>query len=537
MQHGSDEAVTIYDTTLRDGAQAENVHFSLPDKLRIVRKLDELGIAYIEGGWPGSNPKDLAFFREVSTVPLRASRIVAFGSTRKAGVAVDQDPQIRMLLDAGTKAVAVFGKTWLLHVRKVLRVTPEENLEMIRETIAFLKSCGKEVVYDAEHAFDGYQEDPAYALECLEAASEAGADWVVLCDTNGGSLPEKITELTALAARKISSRIGIHTHNDGELAVANALAAVQAGATQVQGTINGYGERTGNCNLISAIANLEIKMGKRVLPPGALSRLQELSYFVDETANLAPNPRAPFVGRCAFAHKGGTHVNAIGKLFRSYEHIEPEIVGNRRRILVGELSGRSNIVLKAKELGLTLREDDARTREALQQVKEMEGKGYEFEAADASFELLLRKRLLPYPPFFQLVEYHVSIRRFPAKEYEVSEATVKLSVKGETVYTVAEGDGPIHALDQALRGGLERFYPDLARVSLRDYKVRILGPMAGTGAVTRVLVESSDGSISWTTVGVSTNIVEASWEALVDSIEYWLLRLERLAGAPLPKAG
>ncbi|MGD9896327.1 MAG: citramalate synthase [Candidatus Methylacidiphilaceae bacterium] len=532
--HGIAEAVTIYDTTLRDGAQGEGVHFSLPDKLRIVRKLDELGIAYIEGGWPGSNPKDLAFFREVALLPRRSSRIVAFGATRRADQSVERDPQIRMLLDAGTEAVAVVGKTWLLHVQKILRVTPEENLAMIRETVAFLKACGKEVIYDAEHAFDGYQEDPDYALECLAAASEAGADWVVLCDTNGGSLPERIARLTQLACQRVRSRIGIHTHNDGELAVANALAAVQAGATQVQGTINGYGERTGNCNLISTIANLEIKLNRRTLPAGALSRLQELSYFVDETANLAPNPRAPFVGRCAFAHKGGTHVNAIGKLFSSYEHIEPETVGNRRRVLVGELSGRTNIVLKAQELGLALHEGDPRTREALQQIKEMEGRGYEFETADASFELLLRRRLLPYPPFFQLVEYHVSIRRFPAKEYEVSEATVKLSVKGQTVYTVAEGDGPIHALDQALRGGLERFYPDLARVGLRDYKVRILGPIGGTGAMTRVLVESSDGATGWTTVGVSTNIVEASWEALVDSIEYWLLRLERSSTAPSP---
>ncbi len=530
--HGSDRAVSIYDTTLRDGAQGENVHFSLPDKLRIVQKLDELGISYIEGGWPGSNPKDLAFFQEVSHLPLRTSRIVAFGSTRRAGISVEQDPQIRMLLDAGTEAVAVFGKTWLLHVREVLRVAPEENLAMIRDTVAFFKSRGKEVIYDAEHAFDGYEEDPGYALNCLAAASDAGADWVVLCDTNGGSLPERIVRLTTLARQRVGARIGIHTHNDSELAVANALAAVQAGATQVQGTINGYGERTGNCNLISTIANLELKLGLRALPAGGLCRLQELSYFVDEMANLAPNPRAPFVGRCAFAHKGGTHVNAIGKLFRSYEHIEPEVVGNRRRVLVGELSGRSNIVLKARELGLVLREDDERTREALQQIKEMEGKGYEFEAADASFELLLRRRLLPYRPFFQLVEYHVSIRRFPGKEYEVSEATVKLSVKGETVYTVAEGDGPIHALDQALRGGLERFYPDLARVGLRDYKVRILGSVGGTGAVTRVLVESSDGHTSWTTVGVSTNIVEASWEALVDSIDYWLLHAE-----PSPRPG
>ncbi|WP_202214526.1 citramalate synthase [Methylacidimicrobium sp. AP8] len=532
----AEEAVSIYDTTLRDGAQGENVHFSLSDKLRITRKLDEVGISYIEGGWPGSNPKDLAFFREVAHLPLRTSRIVAFGSTRRAGTAVEEDPQILMLLDADTQAVAVFGKTWLLHVREILRATAAENLAMIQETVAFFKQRGKEVIYDAEHAFDGYREDPGYALETLAAAAEAGADWVVLCDTNGGSLPKQVAELTALARQKIGCRIGIHTHNDGELAVANALAAVEAGATQVQGTINGYGERTGNCNLISTIANLELKLGKRALPAGSLSRLRELSYFVDETANLAPNPRAPFVGRCAFAHKGGTHVNAIGKLCRSYEHIEPEAVGNRRRILVGELSGRSNIVIKARELGLTLREDDERTRGVLQQIKEMEGRGYEFEAADASFELLLRRRLLPYPPFFDLVEYHVSIRRFPAKKYEVSEATVKLSVQGEPVYTVAEGDGPIHALDQALRGGLERFYPDLARVRLRDYKVRILSPEGGAAAATRVLVESSDGVRSWTTVGVSTNIVEASWEALVDSIEYWMLRSERCAGAGMPQA-
>ncbi|QSR87439.1 citramalate synthase [Candidatus Methylacidiphilum infernorum] len=524
MQTGKKSQLFLYDTTLRDGTQGEAIHFSLSDKLRIAKRLDEFGIQYIEAGWPGSNPKDFAFFNHLKDLELKQAKIAAFGSTRKAHLGVEEDPQIQLLLQAQSPVVTLFGKSWLFHVLEVLKTTAEENLAMIRDSIKFLKSHGREVIFDAEHFFDGFKADKGYALECIHVAEESGADFIVLCDTNGGSLPWEIGNITAEVLSRCRTPIGIHTHNDGELAVANALVAIEAGALQVQGTINGYGERTGNCNLISVIANLELKMGRRVLPPGKLKELRELSLFIDEIANVRPNPRAPFVGKSAFAHKGGTHVNALQKALNSYEHIDPLAVGNTRRILIGELSGRSNIILKAKELGIVLEENNPNIQRILNKIKELEAKGYEFESAEASFALLLKKTLSPYPPFFNLIEYHVSIRQLPAKNYKVCEATVKLSIRGERIYTVAEGDGPVHALDRALREALAKFYPEISQVRLEDYKVRIVDSKEGTASSIRVWVESTDGKRNWSTVGVSHDIVEASWLALFDSIEYWLLK-------------
>ncbi|MFZ4694896.1 MAG: citramalate synthase [Verrucomicrobiia bacterium] len=517
-------SILLYDTTLRDGTQAEGVNFSLQDKLRIVEKLDAFGAHYIEGGFPGSNEKDIAFFKAARRLRLRNARLAAFGATRRPHVAAAKDPQVRTLLDSGVPVVTIVGKSWLFHVREVLRTTPEENLAMIGDTVRFLKRHGREVVYDAEHFFDGYKADTAYALRTLAAAAEAGADWLVLCDTNGGSLPREVTEITRGVAMAFPLRVGIHTHNDGGFGVANALAAVEAGATQVQGTINGYGERTGNCNLITVIPNLQIKMGRKVVPAGSLRRLRQLSNFVDDLANLRPDVRAPFVGDSAFAHKGGQHVNAVAKSISTYEHIPPESVGNRRRVLVGELSGRSTVLMKARELGMDLDANSPEVREILTQVKRLEHLGFEFEAADASFFLLVRRALRRREPPFRLVEYHIAMRRAEGQEAGIAEATLKLEVKGAVVHTVAEGDGPVNALDGALRKALLPRFPGIQRMRLTDYKVRILDSRSGTAARTRVLIESSDGKGEWGTVGVSDNIIEASWQALADSVEYFLLR-------------
>jgi 2-isopropylmalate synthase len=529
------KTTTIYDTTLRDGAQGEGIHFSVQDKLRIAEKLDAFGIDYIEGGWPGSNEKDVEFFEKAKSLKFRHARLAAFGSTRRAGIRVEEDPQVRLLIDAGTPVVTIFGKTWLLHVIEVLRTTPDENIAMIGDTVRFLKANGKEVVYDAEHCFDGYKDDPQYALACLKAAADAGADYVVLCDTNGGSLPADVTQITAEIGAALKAPLGIHTHDDSGLGVANALAAVEAGARQVQGTMNGFGERTGNCNLTSVIANLQLKMNRPVLPEESLRHLRDVSLFVDEVANQRPNPRAPFVGASAFAHKGGMHVNAVNKVARSFEHIRPETVGNYQRVLVGELAGRTNVMMKARELNLQLDEKSPETREILQKIKKLENEGYEFEAADASFELLVRKVLQHHRNFFDLKEYHVSIRKSGNEHSGVCDATVKLSVNGEAANTVAEGDGPVNALDAALRQALRRFYPSIEEIRLTDYKVRIINSQSGTGAKTRVLIESTDGEATWGTVGVSDNIIEASWHALVDSLEYKLLREEGSPSAPGPK--
>lgn len=520
--------LTLYDTTLRDGAQGEGVHFSLSDKLRLAEKLAAFGIHYVEGGWPGSNDKDREFFPEAKKLSWGACKLAAFGSTRRSGVSAANDPQIRLLLEAETPVITIFGKSWLLHVEKVLRTTPDENLAMIRDTVAFLKQEGREVIYDAEHFFDGHADNAGYALRTLETAAEAGADMLVLCDTNGGRLPSQISEtVREVLTRLPGKRLGIHTHNDCGLGVANALAAVEAGVLQVQGTMNGYGERTGNCNLTTMLPLLELKLGKKILPSGNLGKLAELSGFVDELANLQHDPRAPFVGRTAFAHKGGMHVNAVNKLAASFEHIEPGLVGNRQRILVGELSGGANVAMKARELGLVLEEKAAPTREILAHIKRLEKDGYEFEAADASFELLVRRFLEKLPVPFRLDSYKVEVARVRPQAKETSKATVTVRVGKTARKTSASGDGPVNALDAALRKALLPSFPALRKMKLIDYKVRIVGSRGGTAARIRVLVQSTDGNREWGTVGVSTNILEASAHALTDAISYFLLLHQR----------
>jgi 2-isopropylmalate synthase len=517
------QQVEIYDTTLRDGAQAEGINFSANDKLRIAERLDQFGVQYIEGGWPGSNPKDMEFFQQAARRTWRTAKIAAFSMTRRKGVAVEDDALMRQLLEAETPVVTIVGKTWLLHVTEVLRATPDENLAMISDTIRFLKDKGKIVIYDAEHSFDGYTDEPKYALATWKAAEQAGADCVVLCDTNGGRLPSEVSRITQVAIRELSCPVGIHTHNDCGFGVANAIAAIEAGAAQVQGTINGYGERTGNCNLISVIPTLHFKMGRVAVPGESLPKLKELSDFVDEIANVRHDPRQPWVGEAAFAHKGGMHVHAIERVARSYEHIEPEAVGNHRRVLVSDMSGRTNILLKAAELGFKLSPDAAETRVITSKVKELEAQGFEYEAAEASLALLIRGVLDHNPELLFTVDaYHVSSRSNGASS--ICEATVKVRVGDRVHHTVAEGDGPVNALDGALRSALARSFPKLERIRLIDYKVRILDGVAGTAAKTRVLITSSDGHDEWGTVGVSENIITASLQALVDSMEYALLR-------------
>jgi 2-isopropylmalate synthase len=512
----------IYDTTLRDGSQGEGINFSVADKLRIAERLDAFGVHYIEGGWPGSNPKDIEFFDQAKRRVFKRARLAAFGSTRRKNLPVEKDEQVRLLLEAETPVITIYGKSWLLHVKEVLNTSPEENLAMIRDTVRFLKDRGKLVIYDAEHAFDGYKDNPDYALATCAAATEGGADLIVLCDTNGGSLPGDIVGMIQAAARKLSARIGIHTHDDIGLGVANALAAIEAGAVHIQGTINGYGERTGNCNLTSAIPNLVLKMKHPCLPDGSMAQLRELSLFVDEIANIRHDPRQPWVGAAAFAHKGGTHVNAVQKAVESYEHINPGVIGNTRRVLISDLAGRSNILFKAQELGFEITSDTPELKSILARVKDLEHQGYEFEAAEGSLALLIRKSLRHEEAPFKVDAYHVSMRRDSSAS--VCEATIKVRVGDKRAHTVAEGDGPVNALDSALRAGLVRFFPQLEKVQLTDYKVRILDSITGTAAKTRVLIESSDGKQEWGTVGVSENIIEASLQALVDSIEYALMR-------------
>lgn len=517
-------SVQIYDTTLRDGAQAEGINFSLVDKLRIAEKLDAFGVHYIEGGWPGSNPKDAEFFLEARKRKYKHAKIAAFGSTRKAKTKCENDPQIKMLVDADTPVVTIVGKSWMLHVTDVIGTTAEENVAMIGDTLAFFKKRGKEVVYDAEHFFDGYKDDPVYAMKTLQSAQESGADVIVLCDTNGGSMPEEIARIVSEVCSKLKVPIGIHTHNDCGLGVANALAAIEAGAVHVQGTINGYGERAGNCNNTTVIANLKLKKGYDCVPDESVKRLRELSMFVDDIANMPHYIRQPFVGSAAFAHKGGIHLSAVDRVARSYEHITPESVGNMRRVLVGELSGRSNIVMKARELGIQLSKDTPELKEILKEVKRLENEGFEFEAAEGSLALLIQKVLRHHKPFFELEGFHVSMRR--NGNHSVVEATVKVKVGEKFFHTVSEGHGPINALDNALRAALQDSYPALKKVALTDYKVRIISGREGTAAKTRVLIESTDGTDEWGTVGVSENIIEASWQALVDSVEYKLLKDE-----------
>jgi len=520
--------ISIYDTTLRDGTQREAISLSVEDKLKIARRLDEAGIHYIEGGYPGSNPKDVEFFARIGELALKQAKLVAFGSTRRPNLATP-DANLTALTDVSTPCVCILSKSWLLHVDKVLGTTPEENLRMIGDSIDYLKRAGREVIYDAEHFFDGYKDDPGYAVATLRAAGEAGADWLVLCDTNGGALPDEIFEITRAVVAQLPDRhIGIHTHNDGELAVANTLAGVRAGAQQVQGTINGYGERTGNANLCSIIPNLQLKLGYACLGDDQLRQITDLSHYVAEVANLVHDTHLPFVGASSFAHKAGLHVNAVMKNSRCYEHIAPELVGNRQRILVSELSGRSNVLAKAQQYGLDISSQSTDVRQVLDTLKQLESEGFQFEAAEASFELLIRRLQLDYRPPFELVDFLVLVERRRGTGI-VSEATVKIRVRDSVFHTAAEGNGPVNALDAAIRKALLQFYPELANVQLVDYKVRVLDGNDGTGAVVRVSIETGDGKDRWGTVGSSANIIEASWLALADSLEYALLKTSRSA--------
>ena len=515
--------IQLYDCTLRDGAQREGLAFTLDDKIQIARALDRLGIDYIEGGWPGSNPKDIAFFERAGSLGLSHAVVSAFGSTRRAGIAVEDDPQIRTLLAAGTRAVAMFGKSWELHVTHVLNTTREENLRMIADSVAHVRGHGREVFYDAEHFFDGYRADPEYALQTLHAAAHAGAQALVLCDTNGGTMPGDMqriwAEVTRVLAGRVDCPLGIHCHNDSGVAVANTLLAVQGGATHVQGTINGYGERCGNADLCAVLANLQLKLGLDCLSQEQLGLLTDVSRYVSNRANLAPDPYQPYVGNSAFAHKGGMHVNGILKHEDTFQHIDPSRVGNQKRIVVSELAGRSNILYKVQEYGLNVEMDREEARTLVSTIKELEHRGFQFEGAEASVALLIRRSQPDYAPPFRLIDFHVLVRD-AENGMMASEAMVKIEVHGEVMLTAAEGNGPVNALDQAVRKALLPHYPQLEPVHLTDYKVRILDGAEGTAARTRVMIDSSDGEALWTTVGSSPNIIEASWQALADSLEY-----------------
>ncbi len=518
-------AVFIYDTTLRDGAQAEGISFSLEDKIKIAQRLDAIGVPFIEGGWPGSNAKDIEFFRRIQSVPLRQAQVAAFGATRRAGMTCEADPQVALLLAAETPVLTIVGKSWDLHVHHVLETTLTENLAMIADTVHYLKTRGRQVFYDAEHFFDGYKANPAYALECVTAAQGAGADAVVLCDTNGGTMSWEIEEIVRktrshLAHQPGAAALGIHTHDDAGMAVANTLAAVRAGCTQVQGTLNGIGERVGNCNLCTVIPNLQLKMGVRCLADDQLRRLTELSRFASETANLAANPRVPYVGASAFAHKGGIHVAAVMKMEHSYQHIDPNLVGNERRVLVSELSGRGNLIYKAQEFGVDASKEEV--QQVLAQVKEQESRGFYYEGAEASVALMLHRLRPGYRRPFELIDFMAVVEHRQGRGL-FAEASVKVKVGDEVMHTAAEGNGPVNALDQALRKALIPHYPRLAEVHLADFKVRILDGESATAATTRVIITTQNGHRDWSTVGSSPNIIESSWQALVDSMEYALL--------------
>jgi len=521
--------IQLYDTTLRDGAQQEGISFSVEDKLRICQKLDELGIDFVEGGWPGSNPKDSEFFARARNLRLTHSTLVAFSSTRRSNCRAEEDSNLQALLEARTRVVTVVGKAWDKQVTRVLETTLEENISMITDSISYLRGKRLRVFFDAEHFFDGYRDNPEYTLKVVAAAAKAGAECVVLCETNGGSLPQQITEAVEAVRKASPAPLGIHTHNDAELAVANSLAAVEAGVIQVQGAINGYGERCGNANLCSIIPTLKLKMGIDCLTDKQLSKLSDVSRYISELANMPHYDRLPYVGDDAFTHKGGIHVSGIIKWEDSYQHIKPSLVGNRPRVVVSELAGKGSIVFKAKERGLPVPKGKEIER-VLEQIKSLEKQGFQYDVAEASFDLLLRRVQPDYRPPFELVDFMVVVekrRRPPTRgnqEEPLSEATIKVKVDDRIVHTAAEGDGPVDALDKALRKALLQFYPDLMAVKLIDYKVRILEETAGTASQVRVLIESSDGRENWRTVGSSTNIIEASWLALADSMEYWLTK-------------
>ncbi len=514
--------VKIYDTTLRDGTQGEGINFSVADKLMIAERLDQFGVDYIEGGFPGSNPRDITFFHEAKSLKLRHARLAAFGSTRRAGVKASEDLQLKTLLDSGMPVMTIVGKTWTLHVTEILRTTLEENLAMIEDSARYLVSQGREVVYDAEHFFDGYKADPDYALQSLAAALRGGVSNLTLCDTNGGTLVDEFKDIVGRVVREFGGdKVGVHCHNDSGLGVALSLAGIAAGATLVQGTANGYGERVGNANLTTILPNLFLKMGRTASCAANLNQLRDLSLFFDELANLRPDPKAPFIGASAFAHKGGLHANAAQKVKSSYEHIDPALVGNRTRVLVSDMAGRSSIAMKARELGFDLDEKAPEMKALIDELKELEFRGYEFEAADASLKLLIAKALGRRPTFFEVESYRVIVERRGTEL--VAEATVKLKVNGAALHTVAECTGPVGALDKALRLALEAAYPQLKDVELRDYKVRILESRQGANSRTRVFIESGHGKVIWGTVGVSDNIIDASWEALTDAVNYKLM--------------
>lgn len=527
--------VELYDTTLRDGTQMEGISLSVEDKLKIARKLDELGVHYIEGGWPGSNPKDAEFFRRAGGLRLQNARLAAFGSTRRAGGRAESDANLKALVNAKTPVVTIVGKAHDRHVTRILETTPEENLAMIADSVRYLKGKGLTVFLDAEHFFDGFASDRAYALQCLKTAAGAGADCVVLCDTNGGTITSRVAEIVRQVVSEVPCPVGIHAHNGADVAVANSLAAVEAGATHVQGAANGYGDMCGNANIFSIIANLKLKMGIDVVSDVQLARLTEVAHYVSEVANLPPNPRQPYVGSGAFTHKAGLHVAAVVKEGWSYQHIDPALVGNDTRILVSELAGRRNVIAKIKEQGIDIDVSPDEARGLLEQVKLMESRGYQYEGAEASFEVLVRRSRPDYRPPFELVDFMVVERRHhtPGElgREMMSEAMVKVRVGDRIIHTAAEGNGPVNALDDAVRKALEQSYPDIRRIKLVDYKVRIIDSAAGTAASVRVLIESMDGEHTWTTVGASTDIIEASWLALADSLEYWLLRHGVRAGA------
>lgn len=515
--------IMIYDSTLRDGAQAKGISFSVEDKLKIVEALDKIGVDYIEAGNPGSNPKDMEFFERIKSYKFGHSRLVAFGSTRRVGTAVENDANVLSLLKADTEAVAIFGKSWDFHVKDILKTTSEENLKMIYDTIAFFKKCGKEVIFDAELFFEGYKENPAYAMETLKAASDAGADSIALCDTTGGSFPNEIQEITGIVAGKFNIPIGIHCHNDIGMGVANSIMAVRAGAAQVQGTINGFGERCGNANLCTIIPNLQLKLGYECLPDKSVEDITSLSRYVNEIANIAPDERAPYVGRYAFAHKAGMHSDAVSKNPKSYEHMEPEMVGNERMFLMSEVAGRSAMLKLIRNVDGSISKDAPETEKIIKRLKELEYEGYQYEGAESSLAIEIRKILGKYKQSFKLGEFKVIVSE-PSIDGANSSAMIKIKVDEQEEITAAEGDGPVNALDKAVRKALERFYPEIKGMKLTDYKVRVLDSACATAAKVRVLIESTDGREVWTTIGVSTDIIDASWKALVDSIDYMLIK-------------